>query len=101
LPNNDLLMVISWDAPDITPDSAKDPRRKVVFQRWTWTGSSWNRQAPVTVMDPCPAGASCPVDSGGRGFAYHRGEIAVDSQGRIWVQAFLRNPQQTVAKGNG
>ena len=35
-------------------------------------------QAPVAVFTPA------------QGVAYHRGELAVDSRGRIWVQAFKR-----------
>ena len=76
---DDLAMVESFDAPSIVPAPDLDPARKVYFQWWRSDGAGeWRPQAPVTVFDPAP------------GTAYHRGEVAVDAAGRIWVQAFRR-----------
>jgi hypothetical protein len=77
--SNDVGMVESFDAPSIMPDSRLDPARKVYFQRWRSNGGSqWIPDARVPVFTPLS------------GIAYHRGELAVDSVGRIWVQAFKR-----------
>jgi hypothetical protein len=76
---DDLAMVLSFDAPSILPDPALDRARKVYFQWWRGDGAGdWAPTEPVTVFDPEP------------GTAYHRGEVAIDSSGRIWVQAFKR-----------
>lgn len=76
---DDLAMVESFDAPSIVPDPDLDPARKVYFQWWRSDGAGeWRPQPPVTVFDPAP------------GTAYHRGEVAVDAAGRVWVQAFRR-----------
>ena len=83
---NDVAMVESFDAPSILPDAALDPRRKVYFRRWRSDGGSgWIPDARVTVFTPVS------------GVAYHRGELAVDSLGRIWIQAFRRGPQLGLA----
>jgi len=75
----DLAIVQSFDAPSIFPDAALDPARKVYFQWWRSNGrGDWLPDPRVTVFSP-PSGS-----------AYHRGEIALDSAGRIWVQAFRR-----------
>jgi hypothetical protein len=51
----------------------------VYFRRWRSDGGSgWIPDARVTVFTPVS------------GVAYHRGELAVDSLGRIWIQAFRR-----------
>jgi Big-like domain-containing protein len=77
---SDLAMVESFDAPSILPDIGLDPGRKVYFQRWRSNGASdFIPDARVAVFTPST-----------RGIAYHRGELAVDSLGRIWVQAFKR-----------
>jgi hypothetical protein len=75
----DVAVVTSFDAPSIVPDPALDPGRKVYFQWWRTDGvRDWSGQPRVTVFNP------------NSGAAYHRGELAIDSQGRIWVQAFKR-----------
>ena len=77
---SDVAMVESFDAPSILPDTRLDPGRKVYFQRWRANGASdFVPDARVAVFTPLFAGV-----------AYHRGELAVDSAGRIWVQAFKR-----------
>jgi Bacterial Ig domain len=77
----DVAIVTSFDAPSIVPDATLDPGRKVYFQWWRSDGlHDWSAQPRVTVFSPSS------------GVAYHRGELAVDSRGRIWVQAFKRNP---------
>jgi hypothetical protein len=76
---NDVASVTSFDAPSIVPDASLDPGRKVYFQWWRTDGvRDWSAQPRVTVFSPAS------------GAAYHRGELAVDSRGRIWVQAFKR-----------
>jgi hypothetical protein len=74
----DIATVQSFDAPSILPDPALDPSRKVWFQWWRSSGGEWQPDAPVAVFTPEPGGA------------YHRGEVAIDAAGRIWVQAFRR-----------
>jgi len=75
----DLAVVTSFDAPSMLPDPRLDPPRKVYFQWWRTDGAQdWLPQAPVAVFTPAS------------GVAYHRGELATDSRGRIWVQAFKR-----------
>ncbi len=77
----DVAVVTSFDAPSIVPDPSLDPGRKVYFQWWRTDGvRDWSAQPRVTVFGPAS------------GAAYHRGELAVDSRGRIWVQAFKRGP---------
>jgi Big-like domain-containing protein len=79
LQGEDLLLVRSFDAPSIVPDAALDPDRRVWFQRWRPDGKGgFEGDPPVLVFDPPP------------GSAFHRAELAVDSLGRIWVQAFRR-----------
>ena len=76
---DDVALVRSFDGPSIAPDPDLDPGRQVWFQWWRSDGEGgWNPDPPVLVFDP-PAGS-----------AFHRAELAIDSAGRIWVQAFLR-----------
>jgi hypothetical protein len=95
---SDLLMVISWDSFDISPNASLDRNRKITFQRWSYqsAGNTWVPTQTTRIMDPCPAGYSCPAN-----YAYHRGEIAVDSHGVIWVQGWLRGPNATVSRPDG
>jgi len=75
----DLAMVESFDAPSIVPNATLDPARNVYFQWWRSNGASgWTPDPRALVFTP------------ETGTAYHRGELAVDSAGRIWVQAFRR-----------
>ena len=76
---DDLAVVASFDASSILPDPLLDPGRKVYFQWWrSDRAGNWLPEQPVTVFDPEP------------GAAYHRGELAIDALGRIWIQAFKR-----------
>jgi hypothetical protein len=75
----DLAVVTSFDGPSMLPDPRLDPPRKVYFQWWRTDGAQdWLPQASAAVFTPAV------------GVAYHRGELAADSRGRIWVQAFKR-----------
>jgi hypothetical protein len=77
---NDIALVYSYDGPSVVPDATLDPHHKVYFQWWRYNGAGgWTGQAPVLIFSPAV------------GEAYHRGEIAIDSVGRIWVQAWLRS----------
>jgi hypothetical protein len=76
---DDVAIVTSFDAPSILPDVRLDPARKVYFQWWRGDhAGNWAPEGHVTVFNPTA------------GTAYHRGEVAVDANGRIWVQAFKR-----------
>jgi hypothetical protein len=76
----DLAMVESFDAPSIVPNTTLDPARNVSFQWWRSNGGSdWTPDPRAVVYTPQT------------GTAYHRAELAVDSAGRIWVQAFRRS----------
>src|SRR6185436_9107760 len=81
--NNDIALVYSWDAPDIRPSGA-DPQRRVYFQWWRYDGTTANGD-----WRPDPAGPVL-VFAPGANEAYHRAQLAVDSLGRIWVQAWKR-----------
>ena len=77
---DDVALVHSFDGSSILPDAVLDPTRKAYFQWWRYDGAGgWtDRNERVVVFAPTP------------GAAYHRAELAVDSSGRIWVQAFKR-----------
>lgn len=78
---NDIALVYSYDGPSLVPNATLDPQHKVYFQWWRYAGlGTWNAQPAVLVFDP-----------GVSGSAYHRGELAIDSLGRIWVQAWRRD----------
>src|SRR5207302_1497396 len=64
----------------LSTPAARHIVRMVYFQRWRSNGASdFIPDARVAVFTPSIAGV-----------AYHRGELAGDSLGRIWVQAFKR-----------
>ncbi|MBS2032541.1 MAG: hypothetical protein JST54_32005 [Deltaproteobacteria bacterium] len=71
----DVALVYSYEGPDLTASTRHD----VYFQWWRWQSGSrtFAPQAPVKIFDST-SGTS----------AYSRAELAVDSNGRIWVQAF-------------
>ncbi|HET9598545.1 MAG TPA: exo-alpha-sialidase, partial [Anaeromyxobacteraceae bacterium] len=78
----DVAAVYGYDTTEteFPPDGA-DPDRTVAFQWWRWDGADDFAPGPlVTVARPPP------------GQAYHRPELAVDGRGRIWIQAWLRDP---------
>lgn len=77
---NDIAAVYSYDSTSGTmPASAWDPDRAVYFQWWRFDG----------VNDWVP-GPRSRIAAPGAGQAYHRAELARDSAGRLWIQAFLR-----------
>ena len=78
---NDIALVYSYDGSSLVPNGTIDPQHKVFFQWWRYDGlGNWTGQPAVLVFDP-----------GVSGSAYHRGELAIDSLGRIWVQAWRRD----------
>lgn len=73
-PNNDLLVAYAYEGPELSGSDAHD----VFFQRWKYDGEKdWVAGAALRVFD-----------SGSSETAYSRAEVAVDSRGRIWVQAW-------------
>jgi len=78
----DVEIAISYDTTSSGfPTDSNDPKRKVYYQRWHYDGSgNWSPGALKTVASP-PASK-----------AYHRAVLQRDSQGRLWVQAWLRDP---------
>jgi hypothetical protein len=76
---NDIALVYSYEGPTISGSAL----HSVYFQWWRYDGSGgWNPSAPVTVMQ-----AASDSSNG-----YLRGEIAIDSKSRIWVQAMRIEP---------
>jgi hypothetical protein len=70
---NDVAMVYSWEGPVLTGSTRHD----VYFQWWRHAGGDWT-----------PAPALRIFDSTSSSSAYYRAELARDSLGRLWVQAF-------------
>ena len=70
---NDLALVYSYEGPVLDGSDRHD----VYFQWWRHSGDDWLAQPPVRIFD------STSNDS-----AYYRAELARDSRGRLWVQAF-------------
>jgi hypothetical protein len=84
---NDIAAVYSYDTtgPGFPADSW-DPKRVVYFQWWRYDGvNDWNAAPGSLVTVASVSGTQ----------AYHRAEIARDSLGRIWIQAFLRRSDCT------
>ncbi|HZI12914.1 MAG TPA: hypothetical protein VE153_21210 [Myxococcus sp.] len=76
----DVALVHSVETPDGAGISGS-PERDVVFQWWRYHAST----------DRWSAGRSVKVfDSRSSSTAYYRAELARDSRGRLWVQAFRR-----------
>lgn len=77
---NDIAAVFSYDTTQSGfPADAWDSKRVVYFQWWRYDGvNDWNPGTRLTVASVTGTQA------------YHRAEIARDSLGRLWVQAFLR-----------
>jgi hypothetical protein len=73
---NDLAVVYSFEGPTLTGS----PRHDVVFQWWRYASGEWSPEPAVVVFDATTSTT-----------AYYRAEIARDSLGRLWVQAFFRN----------
>ena len=80
---NDIALVYSYEGPTITQSAL----HSVYFQWWRYDGKGgWNPSAPVTVLQA----------AGDSSNAYLRGELAIDSAGRIWVQAMRLEPDGTI-----
>lgn len=79
---DDVALVRSIETPDSQgiPGSAN---HDVVFQwvRYSASTDRWTADRPLTVFD-----------SRGGSTAYYRAELARDSRGRLWVQAFRKEP---------
>lgn len=70
----DLALVYGFEGPKLTGSRRHD----VFFQWWREKGPErWKPSAPVKVFDSTSDAS-----------AYSRPELAIDSRGRIWVQAF-------------
>jgi hypothetical protein len=76
----DVALVSSVETPDSTGISGS-PSRDVVFQWWRYQ-SSTDRWVPGRTLKV--------FDSRSSSTAYYRAELARDSRGRLWVQAFRR-----------
>ena len=74
---NDIALVYGYEGPTLAGSSRHD----VYFQWWRYSGGQWNARPAVRVFDS-------PDNS----HAYSRALVAVDSVGRIWVQAFRLAP---------
>src|SRR5467141_1163710 len=78
---NDVALVYSYEGPTLGGSARHD----VFFQWWRWDGrNDWSPSPPVRVFDSTAAT-----------MAYYRGLVAIDSAGRIWVQAFRLNSDGT------
>ncbi|HYZ89269.1 MAG TPA: hypothetical protein VE620_08235, partial [Myxococcales bacterium] len=78
---NDIALVYSYEGPTL---SASD-RHDVYFQWWRWDGAAdWRPSTPLRVFDSTSSTT-----------AYYRALLAVDSEGRIWIQAFRLNTDGT------
>ncbi len=76
---NDIALVYSYEGPTISGSAL----HSVYFQWWRYDGSGgFNPSAKVTVMQ-----AASDSSNG-----YLRGELAIDSKSRIWVQAMRIEP---------
>src|SRR3954468_2076376 len=77
----DVAMVFSWEGPEVVGSTAHD----VYFQWWRWNGSAdWTPQPAVKVFDSTSSAT-----------AYLRGELAIDSVGRLWIWAQRLNTDGT------
>jgi len=72
---DDVALTYSYEGPELAGSSRHD----VYFQWWRYDAGArtWRPQPPVLVFD-----------SNSNSIAYSRAEIARDSAGRIWIQAF-------------
>ncbi|HWE26063.1 MAG TPA: N,N-dimethylformamidase beta subunit family domain-containing protein [Myxococcales bacterium] len=77
----DIALVYSYEGPTLTGSARHD----VFFQWWRWDGADdWFPAPPVRVFDSTSSVTG-----------YYRGLIALDSFGRIWIQAFRLNTDGT------
>jgi hypothetical protein len=77
---NDIALVYSFEAPALSGSDRHD----VYFQWWRYKQDrrTWAPEPPVLIFD-----------STSNSSAYSRAELARDSRGRIWVQAFRLEPK--------
>ena len=77
---SDLALVYSVETPDSTGIGGS-PQHDVYFQWWRYSASrgTWTAERPLRVFDSTSSRT-----------AYYRAELARDSKGRLWVQAFKR-----------
>jgi hypothetical protein len=74
----DVAVVSSFEGPTLAGSTAHD----VFFQWWRHRASGeWTPDPPLTLFDSTSSQT-----------AYYRAELAVDSRGRLWVQAFFLQP---------
>src|SRR6185312_14509249 len=69
----DIALVYSYEGPDLVGSTAHD----VYFQWWRHRNGTWSPDPAVKIFDST---------SSSNGF--YRAELAIDSLGRYWVQAF-------------
>ncbi|HET9449252.1 MAG TPA: hypothetical protein VFO83_00125 [Aggregicoccus sp.] len=85
----DLALVYSVETPD-SAGIGGSTSHDVYFQWWRYSASrgTWSPERPLRVFDSTSSRT-----------AYYRAELARDSKGRLWVQAFKResNGKATVA----
>ncbi|MCY1046763.1 hypothetical protein OV208_36000 [Corallococcus sp. bb12-1] len=76
----DVALVYAVETPDSTGIGGSTSR-DVYFQWWRYSASKgrWSPQTAVRVFDSTSSST-----------AYYRAELARDSKGRLWVQAFFR-----------
>ncbi|RKH55533.1 exo-alpha-sialidase [Corallococcus aberystwythensis] len=76
----DVALVYAVETPDSTGIGGSSSR-DVYFQWWRYSASKnrWLPDTPVRVFDSTSSST-----------AYYRAELARDSKGRLWVQAFFR-----------
>jgi hypothetical protein len=70
---DDIALVYSYEGPVLSGSSRHD----VYFQRWRYGSGDWSPDPAVLIFDSSSSSS-----------AFSRAELARDSQGRIWVQAF-------------
>ena len=76
----DVALVYAVETPD-SQGIGGSSSRDVYFQWWRYSSSKnrWSPESPVRVFDSTSSST-----------AYYRAELARDSKGRLWVQAFFR-----------
>ncbi|MBF5046009.1 hypothetical protein FGE12_26590 [Aggregicoccus sp. 17bor-14] len=86
---NDIALVYSMETPDSAGINGST-EHDVYFQWWRYSASrgTWSPDRPLRVFD-----------SRSNSTAYYRAELARDSRGRLWVQAFKKesNGRSSVA----
>ena len=70
----DIALIYSYEGPDLVGSTAHD----VYFQWWRHRNNSWSPDPAVRVFD-----------STSNATGFYRGELAIDGQGRYWIQSFF------------